>query len=175
MTNMRYASPVAPSSHPWHLIIHEVFNFFFNIESWIREVPELEIEPEADYTTLSTVGRQVLWTVINLDDKANTQPGGGELLKTPSWWRPRPWLYVNSPNSMIVGCFSHLVPPSRIKLPRDSESSDSQKDLKFSWAPRLTLSRVQAHLCMYSRADFDGRFPLDLYNSGSPVKSQQWV
>ena len=48
------------------------------------EVPDLEIEPEADYTTLSTVGRQVLWTVINLDDKANTQPGGGELLKTPS-------------------------------------------------------------------------------------------
>ena len=149
--------------------------FFFNIESWIREVPELEIEPEADYTTLSTVGRQVLWTVINLDDKANTQPGGGELLKTPSWWRPRPWLYVNSPNSMIVGCFSHLVPPSRIKLPRDSESSDSQKELKFSWALRLTLSRVQAHLCMYSRADFDGRFPLDLYNSGSPAKSQQWL
>ena len=38
-----------------------------------QEVPELEIEPEADYTTLSTVGRQVLWAVINLDDKANTR------------------------------------------------------------------------------------------------------
>ena len=108
--------------------------------------------------------------MINLDDKANTGRLG--IIENPDLMGAPALALCKFSEFHDRRLFQSLSPPLAHKTASGFRIKRLSKGIEIFLSPQIDLVQ-QAHLCMYSRADFDGRFPLDLYNSGSPVKCQQ--
>ena len=127
----------------------------------------------------SLVGRRVLWTVINLDDKANTRM---RIIENPDLMEAPTLALCKFSEFHDRRLFQSLSPPLAHKTASGFRIKRLSKGIEIFLSCQicriltlLSRRRTHPHLCMYSRAGFSGRFLLDLYNSGSRVESQQWA